>query len=188
MWDREAFYIAVDVINDKLVQDKTAGDMWEGDHVELWLDVDCIGDWTEAVNSNDDFQIGLSPGNFADLPAEVFIWTPSLPDDIRYKDLIELKSQKKADGYIVEARIPKEILLSQCQIGRVGVEPKEVPAQQIFQLPSEVMLDFNRGFKMGIMVDVGDTDDKNNPMKLLMSTSLDRIWGDPTTFGVVEFE
>lgn len=188
MWDKEAFYIAVDVTNDKLVQEKTAGDMWEGDHVELWLDVDCTGDWTEAVNSNDDFQIGLSPGNFSNLPAEVFIWTPPLPDDIKYKELIQIASKKKADGYIIEAKVPKGVLFSQCQAPRVGVEPQEVTTQQIFQLPSEVFLDFHKGFKMGIMVDIGDTDDKNNPMKLLMSTSLDRIWGDPTTFGGVEFE
>jgi hypothetical protein len=70
----------------------------------------------------------------------------------------------------------------------VGVEPLQLPTAQIFQLPSETALDFHRNFKMGIMVDVGDTDDKNNPMKLLISTSLDRIWGDPTTFGAVEFE
>ena len=35
---------------------------------------------------------------------------------------------------------------------------------------------------------IGDTDDEENPMKLLMSTSIGRIWGDPTTFGVIELE
>jgi hypothetical protein len=187
-WDNEAFYIAVEVADEKCFQEKTRGDMWEGDHVELWLDVDFTGDYTEAVNSDDDFQLGLSPGNFSGLPAEVYIWTPVLPEDIKYKEISQIASAKSPKGYVIEARIPKEVLFSLCKVPRVGIEPKGAEATQIFKLPSEIILDFHKNFKMGIMVDVGDTDDPANPMKLLMSTSVDRVWGDPTTFGIIEFE
>ncbi|MBI4335275.1 MAG: hypothetical protein HY589_01320, partial [Candidatus Omnitrophica bacterium] len=188
MWDKEALYIAADVTDDRHIQEKTEGDMWEGDHLEVWFDVDCSGDWTEAVNSDDDYQFGFSPGNFSNLPPSVFVWTPSLPENIRYRELIEVASVKKPDGYTIEARIPREVLFCICDISRVGVEPKAPGSPNIFQLPAEQLLGLYKGFRMGIMVDVGDTDDPANPMKLLMSTSLERIWGDPTTFGVVDLE
>lgn len=195
LWDEDALYIAIEVVDDKFVQEKTAGDMWEGDHAELWLDTDLSGDLNEAVNSDDDFQFGLSPGNFplqagagSNLPPEVYIWTPVLPDEVKYKELIQVGACKTQNGYIVEARIPKEVLFYQGQTTRVGVEPKQAAGRMIFQMVSEATLSLHKGFKMGITVDVGDTDDSANPMKALMSTSLDRVWGDPTTFGVIELE
>ncbi|MCM8782416.1 MAG: hypothetical protein NC828_05135, partial [Candidatus Omnitrophica bacterium] len=187
-WDKNAFYVAIDINDDKFVQEKTGSDMWEGDHAEVWFDVDYYGDMTEALNSDDDFQIGLSPGNFSDLREEVHIWTPVLPEELKYKELIEIASFKTQNGYIIEARIPKEVLFYKGEEVRVGVEPKLKESQQIFKLPSQTILSLHKGFKMGIMIDVGDTDDPANPTKLLMSTSVDRVWGDPTTFGVVELE
>lgn len=187
-WDENALYIAIDVTDDKIVQQKTGPDMWEGDHTELWLDIDCAGDWIEAVNSDDDFQFGLSPGDFDQLKPEVYIWTPTLPDEVKYKDIIEIVSSKNPDGYIVETRIPGEVLFSVCALPRVGIEPQKPQAPAIFSTSEDTVLSLHKGFKMGIMVDVGDTDDPANPMKLLMSTSEDRIWGDPTTFGMVELE
>ena len=171
LWDEEALYFAIDVIDNKFIQEKAGSDMWEGDHVELWLDTDLSADINEAVNSEDDFQIGLSPGNFSNLPAEAYIWTPTLPDDLNYKELIKVASSRTAQGYIVEARIPKEVLF-------------------YYQTASgpDKFLSLHQGFKMGIMIDVGDTDDLANPQKALMSTSVNRVWGDPTTFGVLELE
>ena len=71
MWDAGNLYLAFDITDDVLVQEKTGGDMWEGDHVEFWLDADLLGDYTEMVNSGDDFQFGFSPGNFRNLKPEV---------------------------------------------------------------------------------------------------------------------
>jgi len=172
LWDDQDLYFAADVVDDVVVVEKTGGDMWEGDHVEIWFDSDLIGDLTEAVNSEDDFQFGLSPGNFSNLEPEIHIWTPELPAGIRYKEITEIASLKKADGYVIEARFPKELLF-------YGQSAKE---------GDEDFLSLREGFRMGIMVDIGDTDDPEKPMKLLMSTSRGRIWGDPTTFGVVELE
>lgn len=189
-WDEDALYIAVDVTDDKFTQEKTGADMWEGDHAEIWLDIDMSGDFYEAVNSDDDFQIGLSPGNFSNLNPEVYVWTPALPEELKYKEQIQIAASKKPDGYIIEARIPREILFYQGDISKVGAEPRQDQPQgrQIFQMVSEATLGLHKGFSMGIMVDVGDTDDAANPMKLLVSTSENRVWGDPTTFGVIELE
>jgi len=55
MWDIYNLYLAFEITDNKLVQNKTQENMWEGDHVEFWLDVDLLGDFNEAMNSNDDF-------------------------------------------------------------------------------------------------------------------------------------
>ena len=43
MWDIYNIYFAFEITDSKLVQNKTQKDMWEGDHVEFWLDVDLLG-------------------------------------------------------------------------------------------------------------------------------------------------
>jgi len=166
-WDEDTLYAAVEVADDAVIQQKTGADMWEGDHAEVWLDMQLEADRTEAVNSEEDFQIGFSPGDFSKLPPEAYIWTPPLPDTLHYNDLIAVASSKTAAGYIIEARLPKEVLFYFTDNPQAGLQ---------------------KGMQLGIMVDVGDMDDKAHPMKLLMSTSEGRIWGDPTTFGVLELE
>lgn len=189
-WDEDALYFAFDVTDDVVLQFKKGRDIWEGDHVELWLDLDLEGDFNEAVNSNDDFQIGLSPGDFSTLKEEVYIWAPVLPDEARYKERIELASRRTATGYIVEARIPKDVLFIEGFISRVGVEPKPTLGKTTLGLNLEDIKNFKftKDFKMGVMLDVGDMDRKSKPMKILMSTSKNRIWGDPTTFGYLKLK
>ena len=50
------------------------------------------------------------------------------------------------------------------------------------------VLRFKKGDKIGISVDPSDCDDINAPQKVLMSSSINRAWGDPTTFGFLELE
>ena len=44
------------------------------------------------------------------------------------------------------------------------------------------------GMTLGISIDIGDCDNLSNPQESLMSTSTERIWGDPTTFGHLELK
>ena len=159
-WDEDNIYFAFRVTDDKIVQEKTNKDMWEGDHVQVWLDTDLTGDYNEAVSSRDDYQFGFSSGNFKNIPPEVYVWVPEgISND--YKSKIQIASTKTIDGYIVEVCIPASVF---------GIDK------------------FRKGDKFGISLGPSDQDDSDKPQKALMSSSPDWIWGDPTTFGVLELQ
>ncbi len=184
MWDEEALYFAFEVVDDKIIQKERGNDIWKGDHIEVWLEMDLEGDWGEAVNSDDDYQFGFSPGNFSDLSPEVYLWTPTL--GIAYEKMIEVGASPTEKGYFLEARVPGEVLQA-WQMGRVGVEPTNIEKLG-FNLPSEEVSLFHSGLRFGIMVDGSDCDDLAVPQESLISTSSNRSWGDPTTFGVLALE
>jgi len=185
MWDDSNLYFAFDITDDKVVQEKTSSDMWEGDHVEMWLDMDFMGDYNEAINSNDDFQFGFSPGNFGSLPAEVYLWIPEL--DMDYKSEIEVASSKTDHGYTLEIRIPSCVLYSS-RNKIVGVDPTKPIGLIDRPLDEKQSYAFKKGDKFGISVDPSDTDDLAAPQKVLLSSSTNRLWGDPTTFGTLELK
>ncbi|RJP60978.1 MAG: hypothetical protein C4541_02985 [Candidatus Auribacter fodinae] len=194
MWDLYNIYFLFDITDNTIVQEKTAQDMWEGDHVEFWLDVDLKGDYNEAMNSNDDFQFGFSPGNFNNIPAEAFLFTPEM-DAEQYLEYVEIAATKKGNGYIIEVRIDAkmfenvkmegipEVDPSKQQLGAnrdlitLGPDNPEVAEMNHFR--------FKDGLMIGFSTDGSDCDDPNSPQKLLTSTSKERIWGDPTTFNAI---
>ncbi|MBI1953370.1 MAG: hypothetical protein HYS41_04520 [Candidatus Omnitrophica bacterium] len=191
-WSPEALYLAIEVADDALVQEWAAGDLWQGDHVELWLDVDLLGDYTEAVNSLDDFQLGLSPGNFSERPPEIWVWVPSV-DPASLAD-VRIGAARAGNGYTLEVRLPSGFLF-QTLGKRVGVDPRQVsprprPAPEISPAQEEVLSSkrFKPGFRLGVMIDGSDTDHAKFPQKALISTSGERQWGDPTTFNELTLE
>lgn len=139
--------------------------MWEGDHVELWLDMDIKGDEGEAVNSDDDYQLGFSPGNFRDVVPEIHLWVPAL--DIPPQGLGEIAARRTAEGYTLEAR---------------------VPASTLFAYNPKLIQTLSAATQLGIFIDTSDCDEVSNPQESLISSSEERIWGDPTTFGVLELK
>ena len=182
--------MALEVTDQAIVQEKRGADMWEGDHFEIWFDADLYGDYNEAVNSSDDFQIGLSPGNFKDLKPEVFVWVPSVsPESVRQ---IELAVRQTPKGYAVEVRFPTSFLFQNVQ-KKIGVEPgrpeikSHVPPAVLAQHQGVLQSGkLAAGFQMGIMVDGSDCDAAHQPQKCLLSTSPERQWGDPTSFNILE--
>ena len=185
MWDDDNLYFAFDITDDKIVQEKTGPDMWEGDHIEMWFDMNLMIDYYEAIPSNDDFQFGLSPGNFKKLPPEVYLWIPELNMD--YKSEIQIASSKTDHGYILEVRVPACVLYAS-KDKAVGVDPKKpvgIIGQPLDEKQSYV---FKKGDKFGVSADPSDCDDPAAPQKVLMSSSVDRMWGDPTIFGALELE
>jgi hypothetical protein len=151
-WDEKTLHIVVQVADDKLVQEWQGDSLYKGDHVEIWFDTDLAGDFDLAKANGDDFQIGISPGDFKELKPSVYCWLPKLKEG-NIKEA-EVAAKRTDDGYILEATIPFQFL---------GIEPKP-----------EKML--------GFTLLVSDTDEKEKPQKCMIGTSPQYKWGNPTTW------
>ena len=117
-WDRNYLYLAADVTDDILKQDRSGREIWMGDHLELDIDLKSKPG-AKGAFSQEEFSIGFSPGNFQntgddlfDTPPEVWIWTPHGVDSSK----IDVAASQTEKGYTLEARIPWKIL---------GITPKE---------------------------------------------------------------
>ena len=114
-WDKNNFYIALIVTDDIINQTIRGKNLWQGDHVELFIDADIEKDKKTNSFNEDDFQIGLSPGNFAgtgdfllDLNPEAVVWVPKSKSSKNSK--IKIASARTKSGYIIEVAIPFSIL------------------------------------------------------------------------------
>lgn len=103
-WDADFLYLAVQRIDDTFVQVSTGRYMYRGDDVEIQLDVNLAGDYSSASLSADDFQIGLSPGNFGSLQPEAHLWFPRSSEQSLTTAVV--KAIQSTGGYQLEAKIP----------------------------------------------------------------------------------
>ncbi len=103
-WDADYLYLAVLRIDDTFAQVSTGRYMYKGDDVEIQLDADLPADYASKSLSGDDFQVGLSPGNFGTLPPEAHLWFPRSQE--RTLGSVQVKAVKSNGGYSLEAKIP----------------------------------------------------------------------------------
>ncbi|HUP27944.1 MAG TPA: protein kinase [Chloroflexia bacterium] len=107
-WDNDNLFIGADVTDDVHVQlASTRGyQLYKGDDIEVWFDTDLPGDFAASAANKDDFQLGLSPGDFGQLGPEAVFWNPDRSTE--RNNLIRVASQRKADqkGYFLEAAVP----------------------------------------------------------------------------------
>jgi len=106
MWDKRDLYFAVKVYDDDLIQGEHGERIHAEDGVQFDLDIDRDGDRNRTAFSDDDFQIGFSPGNFDDENPEIWGWNPG--DGGRAMgspENAEIASAEFGDGWIIEARI-----------------------------------------------------------------------------------
>ena len=155
-WDDVNLYLAAQVTDDIHVQTETGDSLFEGDEVEIQIDANLQGDFADSSLSDDDGQIGFSPGDFSARQAEAYIWRP--PELEQPGTMIDLAARQTDEGYVVETGIPWWVL---------GGRP-----------PTETAVGFTVNFS-----------DNDNPsiaqQMLLLSTSPNRKWGDPTTWGTL---
>lgn len=103
-YDSSALYVGVKVKDDQYVQLSTGHLMYKGDDVEIQLDTNLAGDFADKSLSADDYQMGMSAGNFGSRAPEAYRWYPAslqaaLPS-------VFIKAKQATGGYTLEAKIP----------------------------------------------------------------------------------
>ena len=152
-WDNEHLFLGVRVVDDVFSQPAQGTRLYLGDSLELQLDADRQGDADSGEYNGDDFQIGLSPGDFGARRPEAYVWRPGNVTGVE----VAVAAQRLDDGYVLEAAIPWRAL---------GAAPNRTPS-------------------LGIALNVSDND-LPAPAQLTMASSTpNRSWGDPRTFGTL---
>lgn len=155
-WAAEGLYFAVKVVDDIHVQTSSAADLWHGDYAEWQFDTQLDKDYATSTMNDDDYQIGVSVGDFGSVPPVAYAWFngPNAPGVIK----IQQAQVQTPDGYILEIFIPKELLN--------GISLAE-------------------GATFGMNVSLSDADSVAQGQKVILSTSAIRTYADPRTFGKI---
>jgi hypothetical protein len=106
--------------------------------------------------SGDDYQIGVSAGDFASVAPVAYAWFNG-PDPAGVINVQQAQVQTP-DGYILEVFFPLETLKG------ITLAP---------------------GAIFGMNVSLSDADDASLGQKAMLSTSSTRTYADPTTFGAI---
>ena len=156
-WDNTYLYLAVKVIDDKYAQNATGVNIFQGDSIELLLDVNLRGDFYTQKLDSDDYQLQLSPGKpDPDDPKEAYLYYPSNVTGSRTDVKIAAVG---GDGlYRVEAAIPWTVF---------GISPAS-------------------GQQYGFAVSVSDNDNEDKNQQDTMASSVaGRHLADPTSWAMM---
>lgn len=155
-WDAENLYVAIRRTDDVFVQISWGRYMYRGDDVEIQLDADLAGDFYTTTMSPDDFQIGLSPGNFDSLSPEAYRWHPRYLES--WLTTVDVAAVKAGEGYALEAAIPWSVF---------NVTPSS-------------------GSRFGFVISLSDNDIAGKSTWQSMVTNVNtRLTVDPTTWGTL---
>jgi hypothetical protein len=186
LWGTHFLYVVAEIQDDVLVQTQQGDRLYLGDHLELWLDTDLYGDFDDAAHSQDDIQIGLSPGNFDDLPPEAVVWLPA--SLAAQGDTIQVAARRDDHGYTLEAAIPLALL---------GLDLDLTPDYEPVVLPDGALSSGMEGtFYYRLMVEhiVGfglqatDTDTPGAAAQEQLASQPETLtWGAPLTWGNLVF-
>lgn len=156
-WAPEGLYFAFQVTDDRHVQSAADDTLWHGDHMEIQLDTQLDKDYDNPGMNDDDFQIGLSLGDLAKVPAIGYAWFNGAnpPGEIQG---LKMAYTTTDTGYVLEAFIPAESLS--------GITLAE-------------------GSVLGMNISPSDTDTVGGSQETMLSTSSIRTYADPKTFGKI---
>jgi GH18 family chitinase len=155
-WDESGLYFAINVVDDVHVQTYADENLWHGDYVEWQFDTQLEKDRDRKSMNSDDYQIGVSAGDFGSVPPIAYAWFNG-PDAAGVMD-IQQAQVKTENGYILEVFFPIELLKG------ITLADKAV---------------------FGMNVSLSDADDASLGQKAMLSTSPTRTYADPTTFGAI---
>ena len=155
-WTEQGLYLGLQVTDDRRVQVSSGRNMFKGDIVELQLDSDLTGDFFSNSLTSDDYQIGLSPGNFSSLASQAWLWYPI--GSAGSLSGVSLKAVTTTEGYNLEAMIPWTTF---------GVTP-------------------DAGDRFGFALSISDNDLSGAPVQQSMVSSVStRTLTNPTTWGTL---
>jgi len=82
-WNGNYLYLAVKAEDERYVQLANSWEIYKGDSLEIFLDANLCGDFSDKEMSSDDYQIGISPG-YIDLNGikDAYKWFPRPPESL----------------------------------------------------------------------------------------------------------
>ena len=117
-WDKHALYIAAKIKDDQYQQHAIDENIFKGDSLEILFDQQISTDYYLAALSNDDYQLGISPGNpDPGINSEAYIWFPQSVEGIQSD--VKIASTSTADGYRVEVKIPWSVFNVNPSVGSI---------------------------------------------------------------------
>lgn len=155
-WDENNLYLAATVNDDAHVQAANGYYLYQGDSLEILLDTALDSDFYTTTLSADDYQVGLSPGDFNSRGTQAYRWFPRSVQASLSSPTIAASAT--SDGYLVEASLPWVIF---------GVEPAE---NDLF----------------GFAFSVSDNDAAGTTLQQSMVSSVStRVLTNPATWGTL---
>jgi hypothetical protein len=159
-WDNGNLYVAVSVTDDTHVQTASGNQLFRGDSVDMQFDTVRDADFGAGL-SPDDFQITLSPGDFAGSGPTAFRYQGTASGailDAPGGNIVTVAAQKTSSGYTLEAAIPWSDL---------NMEP-------------------GAGLTIGLSLNANDNDTPGTAVQeVMMSHMPNRTLTDPTTWGTL---
>ena len=133
-WRPGVLAFAVEVTDDQVQQPYRGRDIWQGDHFNFWLDTIPGVDPQRTEFGEGQIHVVISPGNFSDIPPEIFIYQPEGATPGSGK----VAARRTDAGYILEASLPLDrIQLSKVVLGQTDAnfevavsDADSLPAQQ----------------------------------------------------------
>ncbi|MEB3222844.1 MAG: sugar-binding protein [Candidatus Sericytochromatia bacterium] len=181
LWDLEALYVRLEVMDDHVVVGGPGSLLYQGDHVGFWLDRDLERDFDRGVRDMDDWQLGLAPQSAEGGRASGgrgWAWVPRAGEGgIRVATAPLLDPFDEAvRGWQLEAAVPWNAIggpppLAATAGGLLPDPRGELQARRYKLHPAGLM-----GLAMVL------TDADKAPQELAFVTSRGLGWGEPRTF------
>ena len=159
-WDMKNLYVGIEVADDVHVQNQTGNQLFRGDSVDIQFDTNRDGDFGDGL-SPDDFQITLSPGDFAAL----------LPSAARF--------QGTDSGQILDASGGHHLTMQARQVGTGYILEAAIPWGDLNLVPSV-------GLVIGLALNATDNDSPGTAVQEVMKSHIStRTLTDPTGWGTL---
>jgi hypothetical protein len=162
-WDNTNLYLGVAVSDDRHVQTQTGNQIFRGDSLDIQFDTERIADFGTGL-SPDDYQITLSPGDFAGLPPSAF------------------RFQGTGDGRILDAPGGNRVTLTALQTTTGYNLEAAIPWSDLGLVPEA-------GLTIGLALNASDDDTPGTAVQeVMMSNMPGRTLTNPTTWGTLTLQ